>query len=152
MKIKCLVLLLFCFILVGCSSGKEKEVVTTSKFEEISNSNSFIYLDNIGSYPNIDYMSEAKKAISDDIVIEYIVYTDEDSAKKAQDGQIENFRNIKGTAVTEHKDDGKNYYKFWMVSNGYYMISSRVDNTLVFCKTLLNNKEKVEKIIEDMGY
>ena len=39
-----------------------------------------------------------------------------------------------------------------MVSNGYYVVSSRIDNTLVFCKTMLKNKEKVEAILDSMNY
>ena len=32
------------------------------------------------------------------------------------------------------------------------MVSSRIDNTLVFCKTLLENKEKVEAVLEEIKY
>ena len=32
------------------------------------------------------------------------------------------------------------------------MISTRVDNTLIFCKTLITNKEVIEKIYNEIGY
>lgn len=150
-RVKYLVAIFMCLLLVGCGGGK-KEVGTVDSFESAAVENKFMFLDNLGSYPDVDYIKEAKKAILDSTVVEMIVYKDEKNAKKVQEEQIENFRTIKNTATTEHKDDGGNYYKFWMVSNGYYMVSSRIDNTLVFCKTQLENKEKVEAILKKMNY
>ena len=149
-RVKYLVVIFMCLLLVGC--GGKKEVGTVDSFEKASTDNKFIFLDNLGSYPDVDYIKEAKKAILDSTVVEMIVYKDEKNAKKVQEEQIENFKTIKNTATTEHKDDGRNYYKFWMVSNGYYMVSSRIDNTLVFCKTQLENKEKVEALLKKMNY
>ena len=59
---------------------------------------------------------------------------------------------MRGTGTELHNDEGKNYRKFWMISNGYYMVSSRIDNTLIFAKVLLENREKVDSVLEDMGY
>ena len=153
-KVKFLVLGLFCLLLlVGCGGSKSKKnIVTAAKFEEVVSKKEFIFLDNMGSYADVDYITEAKKAILNDIVIEMIVYKDVASAEKVQKEQIENFKTIKSTAATENKENGKNYYKFWMVSNGYYMVSSRLENTLVFCKTQLNNKETVEGILKTLKY
>ena len=39
-----------------------------------------------------------------------------------------------------------------MISNGYFMVTSRIENTLIFSKTPLANKEKVEAILTDMNY
>ena len=47
---------------------------------------------------------------------------------------------------------GKNYYRYELVSNGYYMINTRVDNTLIFCKVMLNDKETVDEILDELGY
>lgn len=151
-KVSFLVIGLFCLILVGCGISSKKDVGNIDSFESATKNNEFIFLDNMGSYPDVKYIKEAKKAILDSTVIEMIVYDSEKNAKKVQDEQIENFKTIKNTATTEHKDEGKNYYKFWMVSNGYYMVSSRIENTLVFCKTALDNKEKVETVLQEMGY
>lgn len=151
-----IVFLVLLIVIIGIFFGKKsvqkKDAKSINDFENTVSKNEFIFLDNIGSYADVDYITDAKKGILDSIVIEMIVYKDEKSAKKVQDEQIKNFRTIKNTATTEHKDEGNNYYKFWMVSNGYYMVSSRIDNTLIFCKTLLENKEKVENILESMKY
>lgn len=150
-RFRFLLLILVCLVMVGCKSTK-KPVEKATDFETAVNESKFIFLDNMGSYPDVDYIKEAKKAILESTVIEMIIYKDEATAKKIQDEQIKNFKTIKNTATTEHKSEGKNYYKFWMVSNGYYMVSSRIENTLVFCKTQLEAKGKVEAVLEKMGY
>ena len=153
-KFKILLCLLCLFLLVGCTnkSKESKEVVSINGFENAGNNNGFNITDNTSSYADVDYVLEARAASLDDATVEMVVYTDIENAKKVQDDQIEKFKKIKNTATPLNKEEGENYYKFWMVSNGYYMVSSRVDNTLIFCKTLLKNKEKVEAILNDLGY
>ena len=142
------------FLLVGCAneSKESKEVRSINDFENASINAGFSVSNNINKYSEINYITSASVATLDDISLEMVIYTDTDNLKKVQDEQIENFKLIKNTATTEHKEKGKNYYKYWMVSNGYYMVSSSVDNTLVFCKTPLGNKEKVEAVLDNLGY
>lgn len=143
-----------CLLLVGCTteSNESKVVRSVQDFENASVSNGLNVVDNINSYMGVNYISDAKLASLNNLSLEMVVYTDTDSAVKVQNEQIDNFKAIKNTATTENKEKGTNYYKFWMVSNGYYMINVRVENTLIFCKTPLNNKEKVESILENLGY
>ncbi len=153
-KFKFLILIFAIFLLIGCTkeSKESKEVRAVSDFENASTNNGFSVVDNINNYMGVDYITDAKKVELGNTSIEMVVYTDSDSAKKVQDEQIEAFKKVKNTATTENKEKGTNYYKFWMVSNGYYMVSSRIDNTLIFCKTELKNKETVEKILSDLNY
>ena len=65
---------------------------------------------------------------------------------------LDSFNLLKSTGASEKKDKGDNYYKYFLISNNYYMVSSRVDNTLIFCKTLLTNKEEVDKVLDELGY
>jgi len=60
--------------------------------------------------------------------------------------------NMKSTNSVIKKLSGNNYYKFTMITNGYYLVSSRIDNTLIFTKTLLKNKDTVDNILDAMGY
>ena len=143
-----------CLLLVGCTneSNESKVVRSVQDFENASVSNGLNVVDNINSYMGVNYISDAKLASLNNLSLEMVVYTDTDSAIKVQNEQIDIFKTIKNTATTENKEKGTNYYKFWMVSNGYYMINVRVENTLIFCKKPLNNKEKVESILENLGY
>lgn len=145
-------LMIVCLFVTGCGTDKVKEVATLDEFDNVSVNNSFVVNDNMESYKNVDYIVEAKKAVLNDIEIEMIKYTSSDYAKTVHDGQIDSFNLLKNTGAYEEKDKGNNYYRYALVSNGYYMVSTRVDDTLVFCKTLLGNKETVEKIYEDLGY
>ena len=145
-------LLLFCLFMVGCSSNKTKEVSTLDIFQSISINNGFNVSNNIDSYQDISYITGSMIATMDDITIEMVTYDNGESAKKAQDKHMVVFNTMKGSGAVVHKDKGKNYYKYDMVSNGYYMVSSRIDNTLVFSKTLVKNKDKVEAILNEMNY
>jgi len=147
----CLLLICICLIITGCNP-KTKEAKNTNNFATISSNNGFIVNDNMNSYKNINYIKDSKKAIFEDITIEMVIYDISDNAKKAQENQIKNFQSLKSTGAAQEKDKGKNYYKYSLISNGYYMVSSRIDNTLIFAKVTLNNKEKIENILNSLEY
>ena len=140
-KIYLTVILILCIFISGCSNSS-KEVITSETFANNATSNNFTYEDNLTSYSNYNYILSAYIArYNEDISIEFITYDTEDNAKKVQESQIKGFNTLKSTGAAETKDKGKNY-----------MISSRIDNTLVFCKTPLTNKDNVEKLITSIGY
>ena len=87
-----------------------------------------------------------------DIVIEMIVYDNADDAEKVLEEHIKSFNLLKSTGAAEKKQTGDNYHKYFLISNNYYMVSSRIDNTLIFCKTLVTNKESVDKVLDELGY
>ena len=140
-----------CLLATGCG-GEIKEVKNLDNFTEIAGNNSFTVNDNMNSYTGVTYIEGSKIATIDDVTIEMVIYDSIDNAKKAQERQIESFNSLKSTGASQDKDNGKNYYRYSLISNGYYMVSSRIDNTLIFSKVLLEDKEKVENIFEDMGY
>lgn len=151
-KIYLTFILILCIFISGCSNTS-KEVITNETFANNATSNNFTYEDNLTSYSNYNYILSAYIAkYNEDISIEFITYDTEDNAKKVQESQIKGFNTLKSTGAAETKDKGKNYYKYILISNNYYMISSRIDNTLVFCKTPLTNKDTVEKLITSIGY
>ena len=147
-----IILVIVLFILCGCSN-KSKEVKGIDEFNEISVNNDFKVVDNMNSYENINYIDYATLAvIDDDSNLEMVIYESVDYAKEVQESQIENFASRKSTGATEKKDKGKNYYKYSLISNNRYMVSSRVENTLIFCNTSLSNKSSVDAILEELEY
>lgn len=150
-KISVYLLIIMCVFLTGCGN-KEKVATTIDTFITTAEGNNFTVTDNMETYKNVDYIVDSKIATLDDIQIEIVKYSDSDSAIKVQNSQIESFALLKNTVAHEEKDKGKNYYRYVLVSNGRYMISSRVDDTLIFSKTLLENKEEVEKVLNSLGY
>lgn len=149
-KLNICLLVIVCLFMVGCTSNKTKETTTLENFStELSNNNFQVVLKD---YSNIDYIVESRVGTYNDIEIEMIKYTDSSYADKVHGEHIESFNLLKSTGAAEVKDKGKNYYKYSLVSNGYYMISSRVDDTLIFCKTSINNKDLVDSIYTNLGY
>ena len=151
-KIKIIVLLLLCIIITGCGSKEKKEAGTLSNFESIALSQGFAVNDNMGIYKDANYIIGSMIATKDDITIEMVIYDTNDNAINALDSHIKTFNSYKSATATTKKDKGENYYHYEYISNGYYLVSSRIDNTLIFSKTLLTNKAVVENILNSMNY
>lgn len=153
MKKKLLLLGLFvCLLLTGCGGGGTKNAKTLDDFSKAGTDNGFTVVDNKSAYENISYITGAMKASSSDTDIEMVIYSDADTANKVLEEQIKNFNLLKSTGASEKKTTGDNYQKYFLISNNYYMVTSRVDNTLIFSKTLLVNKEEVDKVLDELGY
>ena len=151
-KIGIYLLIIGVLFVTGCSNNTVKTAATLDDFESVLVEQSFTVSDNMKEYSGVDYVLESKKAIYDDIEIEMVKYTDSEYAKKVQDSQIESFNLLKSSGAAEKNFSGDNYHKYFLVSNNRYMISVRVENTLVFCKTLITNKETVDKVLNELGY
>lgn len=149
-KIGILLLIMIIFV-TGCSN--ETRVATDLvNFEKVGEKNNFTVSDNSDSYVSHTYINDSRMAVYNDVTVEMIVYDTADNASKVLNEHIDSFNLLKSTGASEKKDKGENYYKYVLISNGYYMISSRVDNTLIFCKTSLNNKSMVENLFNELGY
>lgn len=152
MKKKILLLGIFMvFLLTGCGGGV-REVKSISDFETVSKNNGFTVVNNKDSYGEVSYITDAVKATTSDIVIEMVVYDNKDDAEKVLEEHIKSFNLLKSTGATEKRQTGDNYHKYFLISNNYYMVSSRIDNTLIFSKTLITNKESVDKVLDELGY
>ena len=150
-RISLVLLGFFCLLLTGCG-GETKEVKTLKDFETSGTNNGFTVTDNLLSYNNAKYITGSYVAALDDTQVEMVVYDTEANAKKAQDNQIKSFKNIKSSGATGSSEKGENYYSFTLISNGYYMVTSRIDNTLIFSKTLIENKDKVTTLLDSLDY
>lgn len=137
--------------LTGCGGGS-KTVITSDDFITSMSNEGFTVSSNGDSYSDSDYIIDARIAVLDDISIEMITYDTADNAQKVLETHIESSQARKSTAASEQKQKGENYYRYSLASNGYYIVSSRVDNTLIFCITNLDSKEKVDSAFEALGY
>lgn len=151
-KLNICLLLGICLFMTGCGEPKTKNVITMDEFTTITTNSNFTVSDNMKEYKNASYIDDAKVAVLDDIQVEMITYSTEDYAEQVIEGHIENFNLLKNTGAHEKNTEGENYHRYFLVSNNKYMISARVENTLIFCKTDLDNKETVDKLFEDLGY
>ena len=145
-------LMIMCLFMTGCSEDKTKVSISTDEFNNICTDNGFTVKDNSSIYEKYDYITDSKLASLDDIEIEMIQYTDSESAEKVLEGHIDSFNLLKSSGAAEKNTKGDNYHKYFLVSNNRYMISVRVDDTVIFCKTMLTNKDKVDNLLEKLGY
>lgn len=149
--IMCL-LFIGCLFITGCGSNKVKEAATVLDFMDVLEEKNFTVTDNLESYEGLDYILESKIAEYEDIKIEMVRYIDSDNAEKSLKNHKKSFDLVKSTGALENVEKGKNYHSYSLVSNGRYMISSRIDNTLIFTKVMLEDKEVVEEILTELGY
>lgn len=147
-----ILLLIIAFISTGCGNSKTKEVTDVETFTTSATTAGFTVSDNSDTYQEYNYVLSSTVAIIDELNIEMVVYDTTENAKKSQEQQIEKFNLLKSANAIIKKDEGQNYYRYIMVANGKYMITSRIDNTLIFCKTDTDNSEKVEKLFDTLGY
>ena len=155
MKIKSLGIYLFaimCLFITGCGEEKTKTASTTAQFDSVATSQGFTIYDNMELYTGVDYIVSSKVAAYDDMEIEMVEYIVSDYASRTQESHIESFSLLKSTGAHLEKEKGTNYYKYTLVSNNRYMVSTRIDNTLIFCKVMLTQKDKVTALLDELGY
>lgn len=146
-----LIVLILSLVCIGCTSNKEKVVASYDNITNVMTQNGFTVTDNSSSY-NSPYITGAYLITKDDIVIEFVQYDTEENAEKVVASHIESFNLLKSTGATHKDDKGKNFHKYFLISNNKYMTSVRVDNTVMFSKTSLANKDAIEKVFNELGY
>lgn len=147
-----LLLIILMFGVTGCTNDKVRDMASLDKFSSVALSNNFEVSSNMDSYDDVDYILNAMVAKLGTDEVHMVQYKDIDSAKTVQEKQIEQFNVRKSTGASINKDKGSNYYKYVMISNNMYMVSSRIDNTLVFCMVSLDSKDSVIKVMDEIGY
>lgn len=146
-------LLIITILLTGCTSNKTKTKIDNIKFTNTAISQGYTVTDNTQKYQDTTYITSSTLAkISDEHEIEMVIYDSEETASKAQEQHINSFNLLKSSGSTINKESGKNYYHYEMISNNYYMISTRIDNTLIFSKVKLSDKDKVISVINNLDY
>ncbi len=145
-------LMVMCLFMTGCGEDKTKVAISADEFKDICTDNGFTVNENTAVYKNYDYITDARLATLDDIQIEMIQYTDSESAEKVLKGHIDSFNLLKSSGAAEKDTKGDNYHKYFLVSNNRYMVSIRVEDTVIFCKTMLTNKDKVDDVFKELGY
>ncbi len=56
------------------------------------------------------------------------------------------------TAVTTSEKNSDNYDSYYMVTDTDFCLTSRIDNTVIYCYTDVEYKDEILKLVEDLGY
>lgn len=147
-KILLIILVLF---MTGCTSNTVKTTKNISDFENIVLTKGLSINEQYSGYNGISYITDHSYVVLGD-AFEMLVYSDVETADKVQQKHIESFNLLKSTGAQVIKNKGKNYYHYSLISNGRYMVSTRIDNTLIFAKVLLEDKALVDSILNELGY
>ena len=145
---------ILCLFITGCASNEVKDVKSLNDYRNAAISNGFSIYDKTNDYRNANatYITGALVATLDDIEVEMVIYDSDTSAEKTMNEHLETFATMKSPSMTSKSQKGLNFEKHILISNGYYMVTSRIENTLVFSKVLLKDKEQVEKLLKELGY
>lgn len=145
-KIKCILVFLLMFMLLGCS--KTKTSLSSDKF--LSKMNELnLNVSEVKQPP--DY---AKKAymLNGDIELTYI----EGKTRYTIEGiYIDECRNILSIVDENYKKDvsnGDNWSKLTIHNNNDYYYIIWVDKTYILAKTTIDNKNKLNNIMKSIGY
>lgn len=146
--IKIITILFISFVSWGCTT---KEVLTPNAFAAILKNNGFDIVNLTEQYKNNNdiknvYIGKSNKGYQ----IEYFILKDEETASNLLNENASEITNSINT--TQTKREGDNYLKYIFVSNEYYFVVSKVDNTLIYVEASLDNQEEINNLLEQMNY
>ena len=146
-------LLIVCVLFItACASNVTKDAKNVNDFETTALKKGFTVDKDNRDYDGVSYIYEHGKIMHGESYVEMIVYSDSEKAEAVQKTHIESFDLLKSTGAQAKRESGKNFYHYSLISNNRYMVSTRIDNTLIFCKVLIEEKELVESLLTELGY
>lgn len=149
---KIFLLLVLVLFMTGCSSNVTKSAKNVNDLETLALSKGFTVDEENKDYDGVSYIREYSRVIHGESKVEMIVYDDSEKASKVQESHIESFDLLKSTGAQAKKESGKNFLHYSLVSNNRYMLTTRIDGTLIFCKVMVEDKELIESLIAELGY
>ncbi|MCI8345560.1 MAG: hypothetical protein HFJ42_06375 [Clostridia bacterium] len=134
--------------------NREKKVITASEFVSRMQSKRYITQDVKSQFEEYDYIKEAYVASDRDYSyqIEFYELLDENYATMFYTTNKAIFESYKDNNSIETDVDGKNYSKYTLKVNEQYMLLSKIDNTVIYLKVDIKNKDNINKLIKELGY
>lgn len=139
------------FILLANCGCTNKSVLSTTAFSSVLKSHDFEIIDITNQYskePNIDKVYIGKN--KDKYQIEYFIILNEETAKTIFNENIKAYNNLSGTTKT--KVEGNNFIKYTFLTNSYYVVISKVENTFIYIEAPIDYKNEIDIILEEMNY
>lgn len=142
---------IFLFLLTGCM---KKEAITSENYQTTMEAKNFTVVEATSQFSNYGYVKKALVALSSDssYQIEFYELDNEENAKGFYDTNQKQFEENEGEMSYSRKTNIANYSKYVLVSDGYYKVVSRIDNTVVYLNVPEDKKTEVEGILEELGY
>jgi len=149
---KKLIIVIVIFLCLGC--GKISSPLTLEEFQDECDKNELYFYDISENFKESEKIIQAGMASTSVWHIEFYIFNDEDDAKEAYDTNKEDFLEIKKESST-YSDSDKEYNNkntYSLITNTTYYYVSRIDETLIYVKVPVENRGRVKKFVEELGY
>lgn len=136
-----------------------KESISTQQVKDYLNTKGFA-IEDANSY--LDDDSILKEALkngiitqnnnSNDFRINFFEINDENHAMYSYYDEILRIEKDNNGEFVENYESGDNYLRYTALTNGYYIVMSKVDNTVLFGKIKSSEKETLDSMLEELKY
>ena len=137
------------FTLTGCIT---KKALSSAEVKAIVEKEGFTATEDTESYQEYDHIKEVLELGNTNFYLQFFVISDVEKAKTLFNNNKELIDNNREGNYTNSSLSGKNYETYELISGGYYMYVSRVDNTLVYVMQKEEYKDEIKKIIKALKY
>lgn len=147
-----LVCILSIFLVVGCAATKK--ALTAEDFENKTKEKGLLVVDVKDQFSQYDFITKATVAVNQEEgwQIEHYELKTLSDAKSMYNKNKSDFEKAKTNKNKETNMEVGNYSKYILETDTEFMLLTRVDETLVYIKTPIENKDKVVEIVKDLGY
>ncbi len=143
-----LLVILLCVSLVGCG---EKVAKTPEEFNDFMESKDFTVADSTLFAQTVVTAKTVLTALNDNYEIEFYELNCNDTSKEFYNLNKEAFLNEESSNTTT-EITGSNFDYFDMTNDSGFRMTSRIDNTVIYCYTEVEYKDEVKKLIKEFGY
>lgn len=152
MKKKILALFILGVLLFTVTGCLDKKAITTEQFKKIAEKNNLIVTDVKNQFADFDYVYEATVAVSPEgYQIEFYVLSDVTNAQGMYTKNKNRFES-EDTSSKKSVVNLNNYTKYTQQTKESYKVLSRIDNTMIYVSESVKNKDKINKILKELGY
>ena len=136
MKKKGLIVVLLVVALLTLTGCMTKKALTTAEVKAIVEEQGFRVTDANDKYSDSDFTTDVIEIGNNNFYIQFITINNEENAKALFNSNKEKIDGFREGSYTNSSMSGKNYETYELVSGGYYMYISRVDNTIIYVNIL----------------
>lgn len=147
----CLACFALLFVITGCGNKKS---LTSEEFITKLKDSGYSIQDATGQFAGYDNISQVTLAISPDssYQIEFYELSNSDNAVAFFNNNKTKFENSKGSASAETSVDIGNHSKYTLLTDGYYKLVSRINNTVIYLNVPASYKSNVNKVLKEIDY
>ncbi len=137
------------FTLTGCIT---KKALSSAEVKTIVEKEGYTVTEDNESYDEYEHIKEVLELGNSNFYLQFFVISDEEKAKTLFNNNKELIDNNREGNYTNSSLSGKNYETYELISGGYYMYVSRVDNTMLYVMQKEEYKDEIKKIIKALKY